>query len=134
MTASWTIDSIPSLASTTVIVTGASSGIGLEAARVFAAKGAQVVFAVRDEKKGRHAAASVTGSTEVRPLDLADLGLSREFAEEWTGDIHLLISNAGVLVPPFGHTKDGSSCSSASTTSGTLRSPICSCRTSRAAW
>ena len=107
MTASWTIDSIPNLANTTVIVTGANSGIGLEAARVFTAKGAHVVFAVRDEKKGRDAAATVTGSTEVRPLDLADLGLVREFAEEWTGDIHLLINNAGVLVPPFGPTKDG---------------------------
>ena len=107
ITAITTINSIPSLASTTVIVTGANSGIGLEAARVFAAWGAHVVFAVRDEKKGRDAAATVTGSTEVRPLDLADLGLVREFVEEWTGDIYLLINNAGVLVPPFGHTKDG---------------------------
>ena len=82
MTASWTIDSIPNLANTTVIVTGANSGIGLEAARVFAAKGAHVVFAVGDEKKGRDAAAPVTGSTEVRPLDLADRRLVREFAEE----------------------------------------------------
>lgn len=98
---------MPDLAGTTVIVTGANSGIGLEAARVFAAKGAHVVFAVREENKGRDAAATVTGSTEVRALDLADLGSVREFAEDWTGDIHLLINNAGVLVPPFGRTKDG---------------------------
>lgn len=107
MTAPWTTDRMPDLAGTTVIVTGANSGIGLEAARVFAAKGAHVVFAVRDENKGRDAAASVTGSTEVRPLDLADLASVREFAEDWSGAIHLLINNAGVLVPPFGHTKDG---------------------------
>jgi len=107
MTAPWTTDRMPDLAGTTVIITGANSGIGLEAARVFAAKGTHVVFAVRDEKKGQAAAATVTGSTEVRPLDLADLGSVREFAEDWTGGIHLLINNAGVLVPPFGLTKDG---------------------------
>jgi NAD(P)-dependent dehydrogenase (short-subunit alcohol dehydrogenase family) len=83
------------------------SSIGLEAARVFAARGAHVVFAVRDENKGRDAAATVTGSTEVRPFDLADLASVREFAEDWSGAVGLLINNAGVLVPPFGHTKDG---------------------------
>ena len=107
MTAAWTTDRMPNLAVTTVIVTGANSGMGLESARVFTAKGAHVVFAVRDEMKGRVAAATVSGSTEVRPLDLADLGSVREFAQNWRGGIHLLINKAGVLVPPFGHTKDG---------------------------
>lgn len=72
----------------TIIVTGANSGIGLEAARVFAAKGAHVMFAVRDVTKGQDAAASVTGSTEVRLLDLADLASVRAFAARWSGDIH----------------------------------------------
>ena len=81
MTAAWTTDRMPNLAGTTVIVTGANSGMGLESARVFTAKGAHVVFAVRDEMKGRVAAATVSGSTEVRPLDLADLGSVREFAQ-----------------------------------------------------
>ena len=103
----WTTDRMPNLTGKTIIVTGANSGIGLEAARVFAAKGAHVVFAVRDETKGRDAAATVAGSTEVRPLDLADLASVRAFAEDWSGDIHVLVNNAGVLVPPFGHTKDG---------------------------
>ena len=103
----WTIDRIPALTGKTIIVTGANSGIGLEAARVFAAKGAHVVLAVRDEKKGRDAAATLIGSTEVRHLDLADLTSVRAFAADWTGDIHALVNNAGVMVPPFGHTKDG---------------------------
>jgi NAD(P)-dependent dehydrogenase (short-subunit alcohol dehydrogenase family) len=103
----WTTDRIPSLAGKTIIVTGANSGIGLEAARVFAEKGAHVVFAVRDPKKGRDAAAAVAGSTEVRLLDLADLGSVREFAKGWSGGIHVLVNNAGVMVPPFRHTKDG---------------------------
>ena len=98
---------MPRLDGKTVIVTGANSGIGREAATVFAAKGAHVVFAVRDEEKGRDAAAAVPGSTEVRRLDLADLASVRSFAHGWSGGIHLLINNAGVLLPPFGHTVDG---------------------------
>lgn len=106
-TAAWTTDRIPRLDGRTIIVTGANSGIGLEAARVFAAKGAHVVLAVRDESKGRAAAATLSGSTEVRHLDLADLSSVRAFAENWTGDIHVLVNNAGVLVPPLGRTADG---------------------------
>jgi NAD(P)-dependent dehydrogenase (short-subunit alcohol dehydrogenase family) len=106
-TTDWTVDRISSLAGRTVIVTGANSGIGLEAARVFARKGAHVVFAVRDKGRGRDAAATVAGSTEVRHLDLADLRSVHAFAEGWTGGIHTLVNNAGVMVPPLGRTADG---------------------------
>ena len=64
-----------------------------EAARAFAARGAHVVLAVRDEAKGRAAAAGIAGSriagsgiagsTEVRRLDLADLASVRAFAAGW---------------------------------------------------
>lgn len=107
MSEPWTPRRMAGLDGTTVIVTGANSGIGCEAAKVFAAQGAHVVFAVRDETKGRDAAASVPGSTEVRRLDLADLASVREFAQGWSGGIHLLINNAGVLMPPLGYTVDG---------------------------
>jgi NAD(P)-dependent dehydrogenase (short-subunit alcohol dehydrogenase family) len=103
----WTIDRIPDLTGRTTIVTGGASGIGLETARALAAKGAHVVLAVRDEAKGRAAAAAITGSTEVRHLDLADLASVRSFADDWSGDIHALINNAGVMVPPLGRTADG---------------------------
>ena len=103
----WTIDRMPRLDGTTIIVTGGNSGIGLEAARVFAAKGAHVVLAVRDVHKGEDAAAGIDGSTEVRQLDLADLDSVRAFAAGWTGDIHVLVNNAGVMVPPLGRTNDG---------------------------
>jgi NAD(P)-dependent dehydrogenase (short-subunit alcohol dehydrogenase family) len=106
-TSDWTTERMPRLQGATIVVTGANSGIGLEAARVFAAKGAHVVFAVRDVKKGRDAAAAVDGSTEVRHLELADLDSVRAFAAGWTGGIHVLVNNAGVMVPPLGHTKDG---------------------------
>ncbi len=103
----WTAARMHDLAGKTIVITGANSGIGLEAARGFAARNAHVVFAVRDEAKGRVAAATVDGSTEVRRLDLADLASVRDFSANWTGGIHALINNAGVLVPPLGRTKDG---------------------------
>jgi len=103
----WTVLRMPDLTGRTIVVTGANSGIGLEASRVFAAKGAHVVLAVRDEAKGHRAAATLKGSTEVRRLDLADLSSLRSFADRWSGDIDVLVNNAGILVPPFALTTDG---------------------------
>jgi NAD(P)-dependent dehydrogenase (short-subunit alcohol dehydrogenase family) len=90
-----------------VIVTGANSGIGRAAARALSAAGAHVVLAVRDIEKGAVAAAGMPGETEVRRLDLASLASVREFASAWTGDIDLLINNAGVMVPPLTRTAEG---------------------------
>ncbi len=90
-----------------VIVTGANSGIGRAAASKLAGAGAHVVLAVRNTDKGRSAAAAMPGETEVRQLDLASLASVREFADGWEGEIHLLINNAGVMVPPLSRTADG---------------------------
>jgi NAD(P)-dependent dehydrogenase (short-subunit alcohol dehydrogenase family) len=98
---------IPEMSGRTVIITGANSGIGRAAARALAAAGARVVLAVRDTEKGRAAAATMPGETEVRQLDLASLASVRGFASAWDGDIHLLINNAGVMVPPLTRTADG---------------------------
>jgi NAD(P)-dependent dehydrogenase (short-subunit alcohol dehydrogenase family) len=49
----------------------------------------------------------MTGSREVRELDLADLASVRRFASAWDGGIDLLINNAGVMVPPLTRTRDG---------------------------
>ena len=89
------------------IVTGSNSGIGRAAASALAGAGARVVLAVRDVEKGRAAAASMPGSTEVRRLDLASLDSVREFAAGWEGGVDLLVNNAGVMVPPLGRTADG---------------------------
>jgi NAD(P)-dependent dehydrogenase (short-subunit alcohol dehydrogenase family) len=91
----------------TVIVTGANSGIGREAAAALAGAGARLVLAVRNVEKGREAAATIDGETEVRQLDLASLASVREFAAGWEGPIDVLINNAGLMVPPFGQTADG---------------------------
>ncbi|GHC75587.1 oxidoreductase [Streptomyces violaceochromogenes] len=103
----WSADRLPDFGGRTVVVTGANSGIGLTATDALARAGAHVVLAVRDTERGRAAAAAVHGSTEVRRLDLADLASVRSFAEDWQGPLHLLVNNAGVMMLPRQHTKDG---------------------------
>jgi NAD(P)-dependent dehydrogenase (short-subunit alcohol dehydrogenase family) len=103
----WTAADLPDLGGWTTVVTGANSGIGLVSARELARVGANVVLAVRDQERGRTAAASITGSTEVRRLDLADLASVRAFAQDWDGDLDVLINNAGVMAIPERRTVDG---------------------------
>lgn len=82
------------------VITGASSGLGLATARALTARGAHVILAVRDERKGRLAQATLTGgSSEVRVIDLADLDAVRAFAAG-LDRVDVLINNAGVMAPP----------------------------------
>ena len=90
----------------TVVVTGATSGIGLQTARILAAFGADVVLAVRNTEKGAAVARELPGSVQVRRLDVADLSSVREFAET-TGEVDVLVNNAGVMGVPFALTADG---------------------------
>ncbi|MCT2587001.1 oxidoreductase [Actinophytocola gossypii] len=104
--AQWTARDIPDQAGRTVVVTGASSGIGLVTARVLAARGARVVLACRDVAKGE--AVSPPGDVEVRRLDLADLASVRAFADTLPDDaIDVLVNNAGVMAVPHRRTVDG---------------------------
>ena len=103
----WTaVDMLP-LEGRTFLVTGANSGIGLVAARELGRAGARVVLAVRDSARGEQAAATIPGDREVRELDLADLASIRSFTHAWTGELHVLINNAGVMATPERRTKDG---------------------------
>jgi NAD(P)-dependent dehydrogenase (short-subunit alcohol dehydrogenase family) len=106
----FTVADIPDLTGRTAIVTGASNGIGLQTAKALTAHGARVILAVRDEAKGRKAAAVMPGpvAPEVRSLDLASLASVRAFARDWTQEpIDLLVNNAGVMIPPLSRTADG---------------------------
>jgi NAD(P)-dependent dehydrogenase (short-subunit alcohol dehydrogenase family) len=112
----WTAKDVPDQAGRTVVVTGANSGIGFHAARVLAERGAEVVLAVRDSKRGEDAAARIRSGSpdanvEVRRLDLADLASVREFAagleEHFGGGLDLLVNNAGVMALPHRKTADG---------------------------
>jgi NAD(P)-dependent dehydrogenase (short-subunit alcohol dehydrogenase family) len=87
------------------IVTGASSGIGVETARVLADHGAVVTLAVRDTAAGESAAASIRTSTgselvDVRQLELAEPASVAAFVDRWNGPLDILINNAGVMAIP----------------------------------
>jgi NAD(P)-dependent dehydrogenase (short-subunit alcohol dehydrogenase family) len=107
MTIHWTSDELNDLSDRTIVVTGASSGLGELTARELAQAGAHVVLAVRDLAKGRRIAADIDGSTEVRELDVANLASIRRFAAGWQGPLDVLINNAGIMQVPQGKTADG---------------------------
>lgn len=111
----WTSDDIGDLTGQVVVVTGATSGIGEETARVCAAKNATVVLAVRNTNKGEAVAAEIRAAypaadVSVRELDLSSLESVRGFAEAFTSDfdrLDVLVNNAGVMMPPYAKTADG---------------------------
>lgn len=102
-----------SLHGRTALVTGASSGIGVETARALAAAGATVVLGVRNVDSGRRSAARIiesTGNPAVRVgrLDLVDLASVREFTNGWRGPLHMLVNNAGIMaLPELTRTREG---------------------------
>ena len=84
------------------IVTGASSGIGIETARALAAAGAAVTLAVRNTETGEQVAADIRESTgnngvTVAALELSDLASVDAFAAAWSGPLDILVNNAGVM-------------------------------------
>ncbi|MEV6146071.1 MULTISPECIES: SDR family NAD(P)-dependent oxidoreductase [unclassified Streptomyces] len=100
------------LAGVRAIVTGASSGLGIETARVLAAAGAEVTLAVRNTTAGDAVAETIEKSTEgIRPrvvrLDLADRSSVTRFVDAWRGPLHLLINNAGVVTGGLERTHEG---------------------------
>jgi NAD(P)-dependent dehydrogenase (short-subunit alcohol dehydrogenase family) len=107
--------SVPDQSGRTVLVTGATSGLGLAAATALAGAGARVLLTARDPERGKAALARVRRDggpgAELVELDLADLDSVRRAAadvRERTGDaLHVLMNNAGVMGTPFGLTVDG---------------------------
>jgi NAD(P)-dependent dehydrogenase (short-subunit alcohol dehydrogenase family) len=90
-----------------VVVTGASSGIGVETARALASRGADVTLAVRNLDAGRKVANGIAeellpggGAVQVAQLDLADPVSVADFVRAWTGPLHILVNNAGVMALP----------------------------------
>ncbi len=79
------------------IVTGASSGIGVETARALAGAGAEVTLAVRDTAAGQDVASEIGGRVGVAALDLTVPASVDAFVRSWDGPLHILVNNAGVM-------------------------------------
>ncbi len=114
----WTPDQMPSCRDKTVLITGANSGLGFEATKAFAARGATVIMACRSLDRGERAAheiasqldGSAGGTLTVRECDLASLDSVRSFAEGVRAaydELHILCNNAGVMAIPRSETADG---------------------------
>ena len=100
------------LSGKTVLVTGASSGIGIETARALLSTGAGVVLAVRDLEKGHKVLEELKASTgnarvSLLKLDLSSLESVRAAAAEFSSGhdaLHILINNAGIMATPQSYT------------------------------
>ncbi|CAN8284909.1 unnamed protein product [Cochlearia groenlandica] len=99
----------------TAIVTGGTSGIGLEAARVLAMRGAHLIIAARNPKAANESKEMIL---EINPnakidyiqLDLSSIKSVRSFAHQFLAlnlPLNILINNAGVMFCPFQLTEDG---------------------------
>jgi NAD(P)-dependent dehydrogenase (short-subunit alcohol dehydrogenase family) len=114
-TAQWTSADVPDQRGRTVVVTGGNTGLGFEAAQVFAQSGATVVLACRnpdraEDARARIAAATPAARVSTQRLDLASLASVRRAAEQLRADhprIDLLVNNAGGVRPSRGVTEDG---------------------------
>jgi protochlorophyllide reductase len=112
----WTAADIPDQSGRLALITGASSGLGLETARALVARGATVILGCRSRPRAERArrellpAAAAGGAVDLLDLDLADLAslrrAARELAERY-GRLDLLINNAGVMGLPRALTRDG---------------------------
>jgi protochlorophyllide reductase len=112
----WNVADAPAMSGRTVLVTGATSGLGLETGAALAGRGARVLVAGRDEARTAAAvervgaAAADGGSAEPVRLDLASMASVRAAVADVAGRVpalDVLVNNAGVMAPPFGRTEDG---------------------------
>lgn len=111
----WKADQIPDLSGKVIIVTGANTGIGYQAALEFARKGAETILACRNEKKGYKAQERIkkrVPGARVRfmQLDLGSLRSVHRFAENIRKQykrLDVLLNNAGIILYPYRTTEDG---------------------------
>lgn len=111
----WTVTNIQDLSGKCVIVTGSNRGIGFEAAKVFASKGAQTIIACKDLIKGKIARdciyrLSPSAKVDIMSLNLANLASVHTFADEYKKKydrLDILCNSAGVMAVPKGKTADG---------------------------
>lgn len=111
----WTTQQVPNLTGKNIIVTGATSGLGKEIARVLAEKGATVIMAVRNIDKAKTVCEEIidlhpSAKLAIKKLDLSSLQSIKQFSLEINSEydhLDILINNAGVMYCPYSKTQDG---------------------------
>jgi NAD(P)-dependent dehydrogenase (short-subunit alcohol dehydrogenase family) len=111
----WTAEDLPELAGRTILVTGATSGLGEASTVALAVRGAHVVLATRSAERtaalmDRIRARRPHASVEHLPLDLADLASVERAAAalaERVDRLDVVLANAGVMATPLRRTVDG---------------------------
>ncbi len=111
----WTEDDVPDQTGRTILITGANSGIGFEAARALAQHGATVVMGCRSRSKAEDALAEIeatepSGTVDILEMDLADLDSVQEAAEAFKASndrLDVLVNNAGLMATPEQRTAQG---------------------------
>ena len=104
----WSALDIPDLSGKRILITGATSGIGLAAATELARRNAHVIITARSEEKAAAALEKIGGSSvQSLVMDLTDLGSVRKAAATIDSPLDVVILNAGVMATPFVKTTDG---------------------------
>lgn len=105
---------VPDQSGRTVVVSGANTGIGFEAAKVLAARGARVLLGCRSAERARRAMDAIIDEVpdadlEFVPLDQGDLASIEAAAAQIADEprLDVLVNNAGIMVPPYELTTDG---------------------------
>jgi len=103
----WSARDLSNLEGKRFLITGATSGIGKEAARELVRAGATVIISGRNQEKAEQTRKELSSDrVSTLILDLADLNSIRKAAREVTDQIDVLILNAGVMAVPFTKTAD----------------------------
>jgi NAD(P)-dependent dehydrogenase (short-subunit alcohol dehydrogenase family) len=103
----WSARDLSNLEGKRFLITGATSGIGKEAARELVRAGATVIISGRNPEKAEQTRKELSSDrVSTLILDLADLNSIRKAAREVTDQIDVLILNAGVMAVPFTKTAD----------------------------
>lgn len=111
----WSIDNITDLTNKIIIVTGANTGLGFEATKLFAKNHATVIMACRSLQKANDAKNVILDEYPksrmiTMQLDLSSLGSIKNFAKEFKKQfqtLDVLLNNAGIMTVPYSKTEDG---------------------------
>lgn len=111
----WNATHIPDMTGKTIIITGATSGLGKEATRVLAGKNATVIMAIRNLSKGESVKNEILKEFSQAKISLIRLDLTslesihlfvNEFKQKYN-QLNILINNAGIMACPYATTDDG---------------------------